>query len=181
MLFGCVITHVVAFGFCQDAKERRIAVRHPMPEGETANENGDAGEDGIEEIEGPYRANADEVKQRALHAQVGERLMQALEDPICALLLCLSSAINFSPNDCVLREGCRKRLGSALNAPEPTQDIDGENGNARSGGNPGERLLGARFAVGEAVAADHDRNQTGNLGNGAGEQALDGGKAGVER
>jgi hypothetical protein len=60
-----------------------------MPEGETADEDGDAGEDGIEEIEGAHSADADEVKQRALHAQVGERLMQALEDPICAVLLSL--------------------------------------------------------------------------------------------
>ena len=35
--------------------------------------------------------------------------------------------------------------------------------------------------VGEGVAADHDRHQTGNLRNGAGEKALDGGKASVER
>jgi hypothetical protein len=60
-----------------------------MSEGETANENGYAGEDGIEEIEGPYGANTDEIKQRAFHAQVGKRLMQALEDPICAVLLSL--------------------------------------------------------------------------------------------
>ena len=81
----------------------------------------------------------------------------------------------------MLREGCGNGSDGALNAPEPTQDIDGENSNARSGSNAGERLLCAWFAVGEAVAADHDRNQTGNLGNGAGEEALDGGKAGVER
>jgi len=80
----------------------------------------------------------------------------------------------------VLREGRGNGLGSVLNAPEPTQDIDGENGNAGSGGNSGERLLCAWFAMGEAVAADHDRNQTCNLRNRAGEQALDGGKAGVE-
>jgi hypothetical protein len=60
-----------------------------MSEGETANENGDAGEDGIEEIEGPHRANTDEVEQRAFHAQVGKRLMEALEDSICAVLLSL--------------------------------------------------------------------------------------------
>src|SRR5208337_977245 len=87
-LFGCVIAQLVAFGPRQDAKERRIAVRHPMSEGETANENGDTGEDGIEEIESPHRANTDEVKQRAFDAQVGKRFMQALEDSICALLLC---------------------------------------------------------------------------------------------
>jgi hypothetical protein len=58
-----------------------------MAEGETANEDGDACQDGIEEIEGPYRADADEVEQCAFDAQVGERLMQALEDSICAVLL----------------------------------------------------------------------------------------------
>ena len=69
----------------------------------------------------------------------------------------------------------------ALYAPEPTQDIHGENGNARSGGNASERLFCAGFAVREAVAADHDCNQTCNLRDGAGEKALDGVKAGVER
>ena len=60
-----------------------------MAEGKTANEDGDTGQDGIEEIEGSHRADADEVEQRALDAQVGERLMQALEDSICAMLLLL--------------------------------------------------------------------------------------------
>jgi hypothetical protein len=58
-----------------------------VPEGETANEDGDAGEYGIEEIEGSHRADADQVEQCAFHSQVGERLMQALEDSICAVLL----------------------------------------------------------------------------------------------
>jgi hypothetical protein len=58
-----------------------------MAEGKAANEDGDTCEDGIEEIEGPYCANANEVEQRAFDTQVGERLMQALEDSICALLL----------------------------------------------------------------------------------------------
>jgi hypothetical protein len=58
-----------------------------MAEGKAAYENGDTGEDGIEEIERSHRADADEVEQRALHAQVSERLMHALEDSICALLL----------------------------------------------------------------------------------------------
>ncbi len=57
------------------------------PKAKTANEDGDTGEDGVEEIEGPHRADADEVEQCAFHAQVGERLMQALEDSICAVLL----------------------------------------------------------------------------------------------
>ena len=57
MLFGRVVTHVVAFGFCQDAKECWVAVCDPVPEGKTTDENGDAGENGVEEIEGPYRAN----------------------------------------------------------------------------------------------------------------------------
>ena len=57
------------------------------PKAETANENSDTGEDGIEEIEGPHRTYANEVEERAFHAQVGERLVQALEDSICATLL----------------------------------------------------------------------------------------------
>ncbi len=58
-----------------------------MPEGETANEDGDTREDGIEEVEGPDRADADEVEESAFHTQVRKRLVQALEDSICAMLL----------------------------------------------------------------------------------------------
>src|ERR1019366_6604863 len=72
------------------------------------------------------------------------------------------------------------RMLLTLNAPEPTQDIDGENGNARSGGNAGERPLGAGFAVGETIATDHDGNQTCNLCNRAGEEGWESRKAGVE-
>jgi len=49
-------------------------------------------------------------------------------------------------------------LGRSLNAPEPAEDVDGQNGDAGSGGNAGERLLCAGFAVRESVAADHDGN-----------------------
>jgi len=62
----------------------------------------------------------------------------------------------------------------ALYAPEPTQDIHCHNGNARTGGDAGERLFGAGFAVREAVPADHDRNQTCNPRDRAGKKALDG-------
>lgn len=58
-----------------------------MTESKTANEHGYAGQDGVEKIEGSHRADADEVEQRALDAQVGERLMHALEDSICAMFL----------------------------------------------------------------------------------------------
>ena len=64
-----------------------IAVRYPMPEGKAANEDGDTSEDGIEEVEGPYCADAYEVKQRPFDAQIGERLVQTLEDSIYAVLL----------------------------------------------------------------------------------------------
>jgi hypothetical protein len=49
--------------------------------------NDDASQDGIEEIESSNRSRADEVEERAFYAKVGERLMQALEYSICALLL----------------------------------------------------------------------------------------------
>jgi hypothetical protein len=58
-----------------------------MAEGKAANEDGDTGEDGIEEIECPHRSDADEVEECALHTQVSERLVQTLEDSICAVLL----------------------------------------------------------------------------------------------
>ena len=50
-----------------------------MAESETADEDGDAGEDGVKEIEGPHSSNTDEVEQRALYAQIRKRLMQALD------------------------------------------------------------------------------------------------------
>jgi hypothetical protein len=87
LLFGRVVAQFVAFGLGQDAEERWIAVRYPMPESKTPDEYGDAGEYGIEEIEGPDCANTNEIKQSAFDAQIGERLMQALEDSICATLL----------------------------------------------------------------------------------------------
>jgi len=58
-----------------------------MSEEKTPNEYGYSRQDGIEEIEGPHCTNTNEVEQRALNAQVRERLMQALEDSICAVLL----------------------------------------------------------------------------------------------
>jgi hypothetical protein len=53
LLFRGVVASLVAFGLCQDAKERRIAVRYPVAEGKTANEDDDTREDGIEKIGGP--------------------------------------------------------------------------------------------------------------------------------
>ena len=58
-----------------------------MPESKTPDEYGDTGEDGIEEVEGPHCADADEVEKCALHAQVSERLVQTFEDSIRAMLL----------------------------------------------------------------------------------------------
>jgi hypothetical protein len=58
-----------------------------MAESKAANENGDSSEDGIEEVEGAHGAHTDEVEERPLNAQIGERLVQALEDSICAMLL----------------------------------------------------------------------------------------------
>jgi hypothetical protein len=58
-----------------------------MPESKTSDEYGDTGEDGIEEVEGPDRADADEVEESAFHTQVGKRLVQALEYSICAMPL----------------------------------------------------------------------------------------------
>jgi hypothetical protein len=87
LLLRGVIAQFVPFGLCEDAEECRIAVCYPMAEGKAANEYGDTCEDRIEEIEGSHCANANEVEQRAFDTQVGERLMQTLEDSVRATLL----------------------------------------------------------------------------------------------
>ena len=61
--------------------------RYPMPEGKASDEDRDPCENRIEQIEGPHRADADEIEERTFHAQVGQWLMQALEYSICAMLL----------------------------------------------------------------------------------------------
>src|SRR5260370_2921034 len=166
-----------AFGLCQDGEKRRIALCYPMAESKTANEDGDTGQDGVEEIEGSHRSDADKVEQCAFHAQVGERLMQALEDSICAGGASAVVALAY-----VLRLKMSERWpGSALYAPEPTQNVHSENSNARSGGDAGQRFFCPGFTVGEAIAAEHGCNQACNLRNGAGEEGLDRVKAGVER
>jgi hypothetical protein len=58
-----------------------------MAEGKAANEDGDTCEDGIEEVEGAHGAHADKVEKRSLNAQIGERLVQTLEDSICTVPL----------------------------------------------------------------------------------------------
>jgi hypothetical protein len=87
LLLRGVIAQFVPFGLCEDAEECRIAVRYPMAEGKAANEDGDAREDGIEEVEGAHGAHTDEVEESPLNAQIGEGLVQTLEDSICAMLL----------------------------------------------------------------------------------------------
>jgi hypothetical protein len=87
LLFRRVIAQLVSLGLRQDAKECRVAVCHPVTECKAADENGDAAKNAVEEIEGAHSANAYEIKQRALDAQVGEGLMQTLEDSICASIL----------------------------------------------------------------------------------------------
>jgi hypothetical protein len=87
MLLRGVIAQLVAFGLCEDAEECRITVRYPMAEGKAANEDGDTGEDGIEEVEGPHGAHTNEVEERPFHSQVSEWLVQALKDSVRATLL----------------------------------------------------------------------------------------------
>jgi hypothetical protein len=82
VLLGCVVTGFVAFGFGEDAKKGRVAVGDPLAECEAADKDRDSSKDGVEEIEGAYCGDAHQVKQRALYPQIGEGLMQALEDAV---------------------------------------------------------------------------------------------------
>ena len=72
-------------------------------------------------------------------------------------------------------------MGFRLHTPKPGQNVGGKHGNSRAGCDAGQGLLGARFAVRELVAADHDGDQTCHLGNRAGEEGLHCGEAGIER
>jgi hypothetical protein len=88
LLFRCVVAGLVSFHLRQNAKKCRVAVRHPMPEGKSANKDSDPGEAGIEQVEGTDRTHADEVKDRAFDTQVSQRLVQALEDAIGSFVDC---------------------------------------------------------------------------------------------
>ena len=70
----------------------------------------------------------------------------------------------------------RKDETEGLCTPEPSQDIHGHHRDSGASRNPGESLLRAGFAV----AAQHNRNQAASLGDGAGEEGLNGCEAGVE-
>jgi hypothetical protein len=136
----------------------------------------------VEEIERTNCADADEVKERALHAKISKRLMEALKDPIPARYL-----IGFCHKPrrfelvLVLRLVTQYRLRRAyLYAPQPAQYVHRKYRDTRTGRNSGERLLGSWFPVGETVATDDDRNKAGDLCDGAGEESLNGGKPGVE-
>ena len=47
-------------------RKSRIAVRHPLAEGESTDENSDSAKEGIEKIKGSHRADAHEEKKGAL-------------------------------------------------------------------------------------------------------------------
>jgi hypothetical protein len=71
-------------------------------------------------------------------------------------------------------------IGDSSDAPEPGQNVCGKNGDPCTGSYASKRLFGAWFSVGELIAADHDRNETGDLCDRSGKQSLHGGEAGIE-
>jgi hypothetical protein len=81
-VLGRVLAGLVSLRSGENLEECRIGIRHRVAEGESAEEDGDAGQQTIEEIEGAYRRDADEIEQRPLDAQVREGFVQALKDPV---------------------------------------------------------------------------------------------------
>lgn len=75
-------------------------------------------------------------------------------------------------------EGCE---ASRLGSPQPAQYVRGEHCDSGSGGDTGKRLLRAGFSMREAVTANHDGNQTGDLRDRAGEEVLQRGEPAIER
>jgi hypothetical protein len=102
--------------------------------------------------------------------------MQALEDSICAnCFFCDLSGISPSlKNREQVPEGMRYTPQSQV------RTFTARTAMPVPAATPASAFFRTRFAVSEAVAADHNRNQTCNLRNGAGEKGLNGGEAGVE-
>jgi hypothetical protein len=149
----------------------------------TANEYGNPGYQAIEKVEDAHCANADEVKQRPLHTEVCEGLVQAFVDPVpptgCSVCL------HRRPSQLVKWLGwggsVEQGFGRRLHAPKPGQYIGSEHGNPRASGNAGKCLLGSRFAVRELVAANNDGDQARDLRNRSGKERLHCGESGIER
>jgi len=128
----------------------------------------------LNRFKGTHGAHTDEIGERPLDAQIGESLVQALED-------CVTLLLRFVWHDSLLRS----QLGGGWEERSTPQSqlttFTASTVIPVFGGNPGQRVFGSGFAVREALATGHDRHPTCNLCNGAGEKALDGSKAGVER
>jgi hypothetical protein len=152
-----------------------------MTECEAADEDSNSGKQAVKEVENPYRPDADEVEERPLHTEVCEGLVQAFVDPVppTGCNVCLHRR----PSQLEKSLGylCWYGLKFRLHTPKPGQNVGGEHGNARAGGDTGQSLLGARLAVRELVAANHDCDQTGNLGNRTGEEGLHSSESCIER
>src|ERR1700691_1129949 len=72
----------------------------------------------------------------------------------------------------------RKECG--LDAPEPAQNVDRHDGDSGSGGDPRQGLFCAWLTVRETVAANHDGDEAGDLGDGSREQSLKRIESGIE-
>src|ERR1017187_1562356 len=76
-LLGGVVAHVVTLRFSKDAQESRVGIGNPMTECEAADEYCNPGKQAVEEVEYAHGSYTDEVKQRSLHTEVCEGLVQA--------------------------------------------------------------------------------------------------------
>src|SRR6266702_4913792 len=161
LLLPRVISQLEALALCHNLQHFRVGGGDPSSEGVTADEDHRTREKTLKEVEDANGSDANEVEERPFHPEIGQWFVQTLVDPISP------------PNDGLCQH--------VLCTPEPAQDISGEHGNAGTGGNPSERLLGTGFAVSELVAADHDGNQAGYLCHRPGKQRLQRGKTAVER
>jgi hypothetical protein len=61
-LFRRVVARLVTLGPRENPQECRIAIRHPMAEGESADEHCDSGKNRVEEIKSTNLADAHEVE-----------------------------------------------------------------------------------------------------------------------
>jgi hypothetical protein len=88
-LFGGVVARSEALALGKDAQHRRVCVRYPPTKDETGDEDNKPGKETFEKIKNSDGTNAHKVEDGPLDAQVRKGLVQALEDSIASLEICV--------------------------------------------------------------------------------------------
>jgi hypothetical protein len=142
-----------------------------MAESKSADEDGYAGKQAVEEIERAHGTDAYKIKQSAFDPQVREGLVQALENPVSSPVVSVCLHRRPSPRK-VERWWLQSWSDPRSDTPEPVEDIHGHYRDPGPGRYARESFFRARLSVGELVSTNHDGDQAGDFGDGSGEEVL---------